>query len=383
MMLDLQFSVRTVLLMLLYGFVVASALGRAPCHQEKAQAGEQTADARKQRAGEGRAGNQRTGEPPPTEPLAYVSGVPIGMPEVRYLLSALRATTTEQQEWLDVWIGSTGQEPSGLLPSEVVDAAVEQWIERLVVLSHLERIQMAVVVARADSDLRALDERLQQLGTSLEAYRARFGISHESLLKYRQWELSWEEFLQRRVTEESLAKYFSVYHRDFDGTRRRVAHIVMVVEPVEEYRERAAEKGVQPEALRTQAIQEAQEKLQGVRKKLVKSELTFGEAARLYSDGPSASREGDLGWVTRDGPLSAPVSLAAFRLEIGHISEPVESPHGVHLLMVLEEELGKIEYPQVKERVRRAAVRDLWTVLVEQERPHLSIFRSTEPQLPQ
>lgn len=54
-----------------------------------------------------------------------------------------------------------------------------------------------------------------------------------------------------------------------------------------------------------------------------------------YSDGPMKDEGGDLGWFG-PGQLAAPLDKAAFDLDIGQVSELVETARGYHLLKRLE-----------------------------------------------
>lgn len=59
------------------------------------------------------------------------------------------------------------------------------------------------------------------------------------------------------------------------------------------------------------------------------------QVVRELSDGPSAIRGGDLGWFQR-GQMLPQVDEAAFALDPGQLSEPIESPAGYHLILRLE-----------------------------------------------
>jgi parvulin-like peptidyl-prolyl isomerase len=60
----------------------------------------------------------------------------------------------------------------------------------------------------------------------------------------------------------------------------------------------------------------------------------FAEAAKVQSQDPAtAPRGGAMGLVTR-GQLVAPLEQAVFSLRVGEVSQPIESPYGLHLVKV-------------------------------------------------
>jgi parvulin-like peptidyl-prolyl isomerase len=58
---------------------------------------------------------------------------------------------------------------------------------------------------------------------------------------------------------------------------------------------------------------------------------TFGDLARTYSSCPSRARDGDLG-AFGPGMMVKPFEDAVFALEVGQISEPVQTQFGWHLI---------------------------------------------------
>lgn len=78
--------------------------------------------------------------------------------------------------------------------------------------------------------------------------------------------------------------------------------------------------------------------------------LDFDEAAAKNSDDEeSAKRGGDLGYVVK-GMLPLEVEAAAFKLQVGENSQPVESKFGLHILRLEEKRAAqKLRYEAVKE----------------------------------
>ncbi|SDO30081.1 peptidylprolyl isomerase [Alkalicoccus daliensis] len=87
-------------------------------------------------------------------------------------------------------------------------------------------------------------------------------------------------------------------------------------------------------------------------------EADFAELAESYSQDPGSSEEGgELGFFRR-GTMTPPFEKAAFSLEAGEISEPVQSQFGYHIIEVLDripfddpyEEVSEQLYTSVNER---------------------------------
>ena len=78
------------------------------------------------------------------------------------------------------------------------------------------------------------------------------------------------------------------------------------------------------------------EEAEAARAQVTESGEDFATVAReLSTDEASAANGGDLGWFTRE-EMVAPFAEAAFALEPGTISEPVETEYGWHVIQVLE-----------------------------------------------
>lgn len=75
-------------------------------------------------------------------------------------------------------------------------------------------------------------------------------------------------------------------------------------------------------------------KAEAIRARIINKELSFEEAARLYSDDArTKASKGELGWF---GPLQLVYNLEneAYRLPIGGLSKPIRTSNGYHLLLL-------------------------------------------------
>ncbi len=79
---------------------------------------------------------------------------------------------------------------------------------------------------------------------------------------------------------------------------------------------------------------QALDKIQEIKKK-VEEGMDFGEAASVYSEGPSKDNQGKLGLIVR-GQTVPPFEEAAFSQDIGVVGEPVLTQFGYHLILVNE-----------------------------------------------
>jgi len=83
-----------------------------------------------------------------------------------------------------------------------------------------------------------------------------------------------------------------------------------------------------------EAIFEVKERLLELRKRVMEGE-DFGTLAILYSEGPSASRRGELGFMMR-AELDKAYATEAWSLKPGQVSKIVESSFGFHIIQMVE-----------------------------------------------
>jgi parvulin-like peptidyl-prolyl isomerase len=156
-------------------------------------------------------------------------------------------------------------------------------------------------------------------------------------------EVALEKFVRPRITAEAIAETFEKNRRELDGTLLRVSHVVL-----------------RPEAGGPDDVAGGLlDRAATIRQQVVQGRLSFAEAARLHSAGPSRRQGGDLGWIGRDGPMADGFSSRVFALAKGGVSPPFASPQGVHIVTVTAVQPGRIGIDAVRPRVEKILAQNL------------------------
>jgi peptidyl-prolyl cis-trans isomerase SurA len=79
---------------------------------------------------------------------------------------------------------------------------------------------------------------------------------------------------------------------------------------------------------------EARERLMRLRERIVTG-ADFSELAKVHSEDPSASKGGDLGWIS-PGETVPEFERTVNGLRDGEVSQPIQTPFGWHLVQVQE-----------------------------------------------
>jgi peptidyl-prolyl cis-trans isomerase SurA len=111
--------------------------------------------------------------------------------------------------------------------------------------------------------------------------------------------------------------------------------------------------------LRTRAgfsDQDAERRLQGYRDQVRAKTADFADLAKKFSEDGSAANGGELGWMS-PGDLVPAFEQAMNRLQIGEVSNPVQSEFGWHLIQVMQRREGQLTIEKQRQ-FARAAIRE-------------------------
>ena len=143
------------------------------------------------------------------------------------------------------------------------------------------------------------------------------------------------------ITEEDAKKYYDENPTQFEVKEQvRASHILIKPDTTDS------------DADPNQAKAEAKAKIQGLLEQ-IKGGADFAALAKANSDGPSAARGGDLEFFPR-GKMAPPFEKAAFELEVGKVSDIVETQFGYHIIKVTgHKDVGTTSFEQAKNSLIR------------------------------
>jgi len=228
-----------------------------------------------------------------------------------------------------------GDLPAGPQRQRAAAAVLEQIIDERVLRAEVTAAGVVITEAEVETALARLREQVAGRGLEFADFLAQSGRTPESIRDQVALEIGLDKLVRPRITAEAVARVFEENRREFDGTRLRVSHIVL--------RPAAGGDG----DLGDRLIEEAG----AIRREIIQARLSFAEAARRHSAGPSRAVAGDLGWIGRQEPMVEAFTSEVFALSKGAVSEPFVTPFGVHLATVTAVEPGRIGLDAVRPKL--------------------------------
>jgi peptidyl-prolyl cis-trans isomerase C len=223
-----------------------------------------------------------------------------------------------------------------------------------------------------DAALKARMKKIKDRFPSEEDFKnalSRANLNEDSLKSQIGRQLAIQSFIDEDLAAEttvSAKETREYYDNNPDRFRQpeklRASHILIKVESAADETQKA----------------EARKKLEEVQQKL-EDGASFADLAREYSEGPSNSKGGDLGFFAR-GQMVPPFEEAAFAMEPGQVSDIVQTRFGYHLIKVVDKRPeSKLAYAEVKDKLqnqlRQKKVQEEVTAHVEELKSEAEIER--------
>jgi peptidyl-prolyl cis-trans isomerase C len=139
------------------------------------------------------------------------------------------------------------------------------------------------------------------------------------------------------VTDEDVTDFYEENKQRFvEPEKANACHILIKASPDASDQERTEARG------RIQAVLEE-----------ARGGVDFAELAGKYSDCPSASQGGELGYFER-GDMVEPFGETAFKLKPGELSDIVETRYGYHIILLKDKKpSAQLKFEDVSKQIRQ------------------------------
>lgn len=266
--------------------------------------------------------------------VAVVNGEPITMAEV------------------DAVIKMAGPAPMPLpeeQQKERLKIAVGMLVDNVLMHQFLLKNTAPPQPAEIDKKLAEMETALKQQKKTLAEICAGTHMTPAKLREDVADHLRWAAYVQGHVNDAILEQYYKEYKDFFDRVLVRCSHVVIRLPANASESDKA----------------QARAKLQAVRAEIAANKIDFAEAAKKFSQCPTAEKGGDLGYLPRKGVADEAFAKAAFALQPGQVSDVVQTDYGLHLIKVTERKPGQPqEYAKIKEQVREVYAEEMAMRLV-------------------
>ena len=266
---------------------------------------------------------------PSDEKVAVVNGVVI--------------TRTQYDKELDVHrerISRQGKQISDDQVAELQKDILEGLIEREVLYQESQKAGIKITDQKVNEQLSGIKKRFPNEEEFKKAL-ASMNLTEAEVREQIQRGLAIRELIDTKVankiviTEEETKAYYTDNPQLFKKPAQvKASHILIKVEPTADDAKKAA----------------AGKKIEEIQQKL-KEGGEFAELAKEYSEGPSSTKGGDLGYFQR-GQMVKAFEDTAFSMKANEISGRVETRFGYHLIKVYDKKPTQtLSYADVKDKI--------------------------------
>lgn len=219
---------------------------------------------------------------------------------------------------------TSGSQTSAEVEKRLRPQVLRQLIDELLQLQEAQKFNVKITPEDLDKNFKRIATQNNITVDAIHKMLDDNGISRATLQNQMKADLAWQKLVQQRlaprvtVSDDEVDQVFQQMQQQSQRTQFLVSEIFLGVDV--------------PEA-EDQVRQNTQSILNQLR-----SGSTFSAIARQFSQAPSASNGGDIGWVS-EGDLPEPVAAKVRTMAPGGISEPIRAAGGYYIVGMREKRL--------------------------------------------
>jgi len=242
--------------------------------------------------------------------------------------------------------GRTG----GLSDEQLTKKIINTMIDEKLIVNYGREKKIKVQPHEVDKRIEQIRERMNLDPIAFEQAIKRQGLTMERFRKNMEDQvladkvMSYEIRSQVQIAPEAMEDYFNE-HKEYFKTpvKLKVRHILLTI------------TADMPERVKNVIHTRIKE----IRQEILQGDMSFAEAARNYSEGPSNKNGGDLGEVKR-GMMVKPFEDVLFSLKVGEVSHEVLTRFGYHLILVEDRKESQMpNFADVKREVENRMYKEM------------------------
>jgi len=255
--------------------------------------------------------------------LVLASGLPASAQAVRVVAKVNGDAITDYalKERITFAIRSAGMQDSADLQQRLAPQILRQMIDERLQIQNAKALGVKASEEEINQRIAEIERASGLQRGQFKQYLQQIGVPFEIASQQIEAGLSWAKIVRRRVrpqvdvSDAEIDDGLARIRANAGKTEARVAEIFIPIDRVEQADEakRSADRVV--EQLRRGAA--------------------FPALAQQFSHGATAQQGGDLGWIL-PGSLDPSLDLAVEKLPLRQASDPIRSPSGYHILLVLD-----------------------------------------------